>query len=137
MLLSTLLVNRADGADAVVIVVNSSNEEVITPELVRNIYADQVAHWGSGEVIHLYELSARSAIREAFYQETLGISARESAFRWNNRKITNTLKNLSPKTKRETAVLNAISRDKKAIGYVSAIAAENNSDLRIIMKIEQ
>ncbi len=123
-------------AGSIVVIVNKDNSQSLTKAQLKDIYTDKVTTWNDGNrIIKLFELPARSTSREKFSQEILGMSAKESARFWANKKITNTARNL-PSKKRESSVVRSVSRNPDAIGYVSKEAAEGNSDVRVILTIE-
>ncbi len=123
--------------DAVVVIVNADNTEPVDTQFIKNVYSDRIESWQNGEPIHLYELPPRSLVRDRFYRDLLGISARMSESAWNNRKITNALRNLPPRVRRESRLITAVTRDQQAIGYVSEAALNaTNARVRVIHRLE-
>lgn len=120
----------------VVIIVNELNNEAIDKAYIRDIYSDLISQWGNGNTIQIIELSPRSSIREKFSENLMGISARESASAWANRKITNTMRNAKPKIKRESAAISMVKRNPNAIAYVSAEAIKGQSGIKILAQIK-
>lgn len=135
-LITIMFVSGLARAETVLVIVNQSNTQELTNKDVTDIYQDMVNRWKGDKVIHIYELPVRSKIREKYYQNILQISARVSASNWSNRKISNSLKNILPKTKRESSVVRAVARDANAIGYVSERAVEGREGIRIALRIE-
>jgi len=125
----------AVAAEKVVVIVNAKNTQTLTAADVKNIYNDNVVTWSSGARISAYDLPAKSEARETFSQQVLGASARDAATEWANKKITNTAKN-PPATKPESVVVNSVSKDADAIGYVPASAAAGKEGIRVILTLE-
>lgn len=138
LVIITLLCPQLRGStDRVLIIVNANNPVVLSEAQIRNIYSDRMSRWPNGSRTHLYELPARSLIRERFYQQLLGVTAQRSEALWNNRKITNTLKSLPPKTRRESTLISAVARDRHAIGYVSENAfLGSNQNVRVVHSLD-
>lgn len=123
--------------ETVVVIVNADNTEAVDTQFIKNVYSDRIESWENGEPIHLYELPPRSLVRDRFYRGLLGISARMSETAWNNRKITNALRNLPPRVRRESRLISAVMRDQQGIGYVSESALNaTNAHVRIIHRLE-
>jgi len=120
----------------VVVIINVANNDIINKARIRDIYSDLISQWSNGNAIHIVELSPRSRIREVFSKNVIGISARESASAWANRKITNTMKNAKPKIKRESAAVAAVKRNINAIAYVSDKAIEGQTGIKVLMRIQ-
>ena len=135
LVFSLMLVGHAYATEKVVIIVNAKNTQTLTAADVKNIYNDNVITWSSGARIAPYDLPVKSAARETFSQQILGASARDAAAEWSNKKITNTAKN-PPAIKPESVVVNSVTKDADAIGYVPASAAVGKEGVRVILTLE-
>ena len=122
-------------AESVVVIVNEANTQNISEADIKGIYNDNLVQWNDGSGIRSFDLPTRDPIREIFSQNVLGISARDSAREWANRRITNTAKN-PPKTKREKLVVLYVMKDPHAIGYVSKSAIEGKTGIRVVLTIK-
>lgn len=125
----------AVAAEKVVVIVNAKNAQTLTAADVKNIYNDNVITWSNGARISAYDLPVKSEARETFSQHVLGISARDAATQWANKKITNSAQN-PPTTKPESVVVNSVMKDADAIGYVPASAAAGKEGIRVILTLE-
>lgn len=120
----------------VVVVVNASNMENISPEMIKQIYSDKRNFWKNGHEILLFELPVKDKSREKFSSTLLNKSAIASQSDWSNRYVKNTIKN-TVKIKPHKLVAKFVSRNKYAIGYVPADIAKRQSNIRIIMIINE
>jgi curved DNA-binding protein CbpA len=66
-------------SDQIVVIVNSQNNESISEDDIKNIYADNVNSWNSGKLIEVYNLPVNEPLRNVFSVEVLGMSPREVA----------------------------------------------------------
>lgn len=121
-------------AQQMVVVINAKNAEEITPEMIKQIYSDKRSFWKSGNQILLFELPVKDQRREIFSKALLNKSAIASQSEWSNRYINNTIKN-KVKIKPEKLVAKFVSNYQYAIGYISALEAEKQNNLKIIMTI--
>lgn len=121
--------------EKIVVIVNAQNQQVLSSTDIKNIYNDNVINWQSGMRITVYDLPVKSAVREKFSRKILGSSARDAASEWANKKITNAGKN-PPITKPESVVVDRVTKDRSAIGYVSAAAVVGKEHIRILLTLE-
>lgn len=137
MVLAAILafVMQPVSAEQVVVIVNADNAQSLSEADVRNIYEENVITWGDGSKVKSYHLPTKAEARETFSQKVLGKSAKASARDIANKKITNTAKN-PPQTKKSVLVTTFVGKNKDAIGYVPASAAEGKKGVRIILTIE-
>ena len=90
--------------------------------------------WGNGNRIVLFDLPPRSPSREIFSRQVLGMSAKQSASFWANKKITNTGKNF-PKIKRESSVASTVKKNLNAIGYVNEKAVASKGGIKVLFSL--
>ena len=131
----TLLSASAVFAGDVVVIVNRSNPERITPEMLKDIYSDQQITWKSGQKIEVYNLPENESDRETFARQVLGMSGRDMTSEENRRRVNNTLRNPT-KSRREKLVASIVSKKRWAIGYVPKHIAEKKSGIRIVMTLK-
>ena len=129
-----LVLSPSSFAQQMVVVINANNAEEISPEMIKQIYSDKRNFWKSGNKILLFELPVKDQKREIFSKALLNKSAIASQSEWSNRFINNTLKN-KVKIKPEKLVAKFVSNYEYAIGYISAVEAEKQKNLKIIMTI--
>ena len=122
-------------AESVVVIVNSANQQDLSASDIKAIYTDKLIQWNDHSTIKSFDLPVEDAVREQFSQKILGVSARDTAREWANRKITNSAKNPAY-TKREKMVLLSVKRYRNAIGYVSKSAASGTNGVRVVMTID-
>ena len=122
-------------SEAVVVIVNKDNQQVLTQQDVKNIYGDIIFQWKNGKRITVYNLPVSSETREVFSQKIFGESAQRLAAEESNRKITNTVKNPS-KTKRARLVSKLVAKDPNAIGYIPDSMLDQTSNVRVILRID-
>ena len=122
-------------ADAIVVIVNSANQQALTEQDIKNIYSDIVTNWKSGKRINLYNLPAKDQARDKFSRAIFGESAREILQQEHNRKITNSEKNPS-RTKRASLLSAIVSRDVNAIAYLPKDMLKSDKDIRIVLEID-
>jgi len=120
----------------IVVVVNSNNMENISPEMIKQIYSDKRNFWKNGYEILLFELPVKDKSREKFSSTLLNKSAIASQSDWSNRYVKNTIKN-TVKIKPQKLVAKFVSRNKYAIGYIPADIAKRQSNIRVIMTINE
>ena len=133
--LSLLSMQNALAGESVVVIVNASNTQDISEQQVKNIYADMVTQWDSGNKIAVYNLRVDDEARESFSQKVFGESAQKLVAAEFNRKITNTIKNPT-KTKSARLVAKMVSRNPDAIGYVPLSVAKKVANVRIVLQID-
>jgi ABC-type phosphate transport system substrate-binding protein len=121
-------------ASEVAIIVNSSNDQTLTIEDVKNIYNENATRWSNGKKINVFDQKPDSPARQVFSSAVLGMSARQAVAEASNRKITNTTKNPS-KTKREQFIISVVARKPNAIGYVDADKVKGKKGIRVIQTI--
>lgn len=129
------LVCQVAWAGKVVVIVNEANGQSLSAGDIKGIYTDNIIQWSNGSEIKSYDLPVKDGSRESFSQKVLGVSARDAAKTWANRKITNTAKN-PPRTKKEKLVVLSVAKKKNAIGYVSEEAIAGKSGVKVIMTID-
>lgn len=134
-ILGGLVLASAASAESVVVIVNEANAQSISENDIKGIYTDNIIQWSDGSSIKSYDLPTANDAREAFSQKVLGVSAKDAAREWANRKITNTAKN-PPKTKKENLVVLSVSKDTTGIGYVNKSAIEGKSGVKVVMTID-
>ncbi|MFQ5558987.1 MAG: hypothetical protein ACE5FU_00180 [Nitrospinota bacterium] len=122
-------------AENIVVIVNVANSQSVDMGFLKNIYSDNVTTWKNGKVIKLFDLPVKDSSREIFSQKVLGVSAKESAREWSNRKITNTAKN-PPRTKRAKFVATAVAMNKLAIGYVPESLVKGKQGIKIAFTLK-
>jgi len=133
--LSVLLSAQMALAENVVVIVHEDNSQSLSNSDIKAIYSDNIVQWSDGSSIKSFDLPLENSVREKFTQEVMGMSARETARLWANRKITNSAKN-PPKIKKERLVVLSVRRYKNAIGYVSESAIAGKKGLRVITTIQ-
>ncbi|MEE9354869.1 MAG: hypothetical protein V3U75_04695 [Methylococcaceae bacterium] len=134
IILLSLAFNHVFAGEKVVVIVNEANQQSVNQADVKNFYSDQVIVWGNGNRIALFDLPPRSPSREVFTTQVLGMSAKQSASFWANKKVTNSGKNF-PKTKRESSVVSAVKKNPDAIGYVSEKAAASKGGVKVLFSL--
>lgn len=122
-------------AEKLAIIVNEANQQSITVSDIKNMYSDHITEWEGGGQIKLYELPSVDPMAEKFSRKVLGLSAKEAAAAWANRKITNRAKN-PPRVSRDRLVAMSVSRDIRAIGYVGESVAKSRKGVKIIFTFE-
>lgn len=123
-------------AQQIVVVVNASNTENISPEMIKQIYSDKRNFWESGDKIVLFELPVKDQGREIFSRALLNKSAIASQSSWSNRYIKNTLKN-QVKIKPQKLVAKFVSIHKSAIGYILSSEAKKQDNIKVIMTVNK
>lgn len=123
-------------ANEIAVVVNASNNETISPEMIKQIYSDKRNFWNTGHEIFLFELPVKDKNREIFSEALLNKSAITSQSDWSNRYVKNTIKN-KVKIKPQKLVAKFISKNKYAIGYIPIELAKKQKNIRIIMTINE
>jgi ABC-type phosphate transport system substrate-binding protein len=121
-------------AGEVAIIVNSSNNQTLTLEDVKNIYNENATRWSNGKKIKVFDHKPDSPARQVFSSVVLGMSTRQAVAEASNRKITNTTKNPS-KTKREQFIISVVARKPNAIGYADAANVKDKKGIRVIQTI--
>lgn len=122
-------------AEKVAVIVNINNTQTLSRSDLAAIYSDKIVQWNNGNPIMTFDLPVSHEARAIFSEKVLGMSAKDAAKEWANRKITNTAKN-PPKTKKERLVVMAVRRNVNALGYVSESAIEGKSDIKVLMTLE-
>ena len=125
----------ASAADAIVIIVNSANQQVLNEQDIKNIYSDIITNWKTGQRIALYNLPADDKARDKFSRAIFGETSREILQQEHNRKITNSIKNPS-RTKRASLLSTIVSRDVNAIAYLPKDMLKSDKDIRIVLEID-
>jgi len=133
--LTLLSTHNVLAGESVVVIVNAANTQEISEQQVKNIYADMVTKWDSGNRIAVFNLHVDANSRESFSQKVFGESAQKLASAESNRKITNTIKNPT-KTKSARLVGKMVSRNPNAIGYVPLSVAKKVANVRIVLQID-
>lgn len=114
------------------VIVNANNNQKIDKKLIKNIASDIIATWENGEPTKLYLPRVKSATRRSFTLDILGISAKQDAMNWENKKITNTLNNKMPKYLRDKVILKMVAKHKNALGVVSPELIKDNPNIKVI-----
>lgn len=138
LLWSALALITFEGAlagESVAVIVNAANNQQLSEQQIKNIYADIVTQWENGNKITVYNLYADDEAREAFSQKIFGESAQKQVLAESNRKITNTIKNPS-KTKSARLVAKLVSKNPNAIGYIPVSMVKDASSVRIVLQID-
>lgn len=130
-----LWIATVSAGEKIVVIVNVSNTQTIDAKFVKNVYSDIITTWNDGKKIKTFDLPVNSEVREFFSQTILGMSAKNSAREWSNRKITNTAKN-PPRTKKAKFVATAVSMNKNAMGYVPESLVAGKKGVKIIMTVD-
>ena len=135
--LAAMLVSGVSVASAeeVVVIVNANNSQSLTQSDVKAIYSDNIIAWNSGGDIKSFDLPLKNAARSTFSNNLLGVSPKEAAMQWANRKITNTAKN-PPESRKETLVVLSVAKYENAIGYVSKSAIAGKDGVRVVMTLK-
>ncbi len=124
-------------ADPVVVIVNSENSIVsVTPSYLRKLYNNELLKWPNGVPVTLYDLSADDPVRELFSEVVLGKSSHKVTEQWAQLKITNQAKNPPFIMKSQPLVINRVSLEKGAVGYVLLSSVKNNSSVRIVTTLQ-
>jgi len=118
--------------DTFVIIINSQNTQKIDKKSIKNIASDIISTWKNGQRIKLYFPKPKTQVRRNFTLEILGISANQDAMNWENKKITNTLNNKSPKLLRDKMIIRMVAKHPNALGYVSPDSIKNNPNIKIV-----
>lgn len=122
-------------AEKVAVIVNANNSQNLSKSDIAAIYSDKIVQWSNGKQIKSYDLPVKNSARSTFSEKVLGMSAKDAAKEWANRKITNTAKN-PPKTKKERLVLIAVRKNVNAVGYVPAASAKGAKGIKVLMTID-
>lgn len=125
----------ANAADAIVVIVNSANQQTLTKQDIKNIYSDIITNWENGKRINIYNLPADDKARETFSRAIFGETTREILQQEHNRKITNSIKNPS-RSKRASLLSAIVSRDVNAIAYLPKDTLKSDKDIRIVLEID-
>jgi ABC-type phosphate transport system substrate-binding protein len=133
--LSWLSANAVVAGESVVVIVNKQNQQALTKQDIKNIYADIVTEWDNGKRINVMNLPVDSSARENFSQKLFGESAQRMAAAESNRKITNTIKNPS-RTKSERLVAILVGRNPDAIGYIPRSMLDKVDNVRVVLQID-
>lgn len=133
--LSFTLPKQVSAEEAVVVIVNAGNNQELTRQDIKNIYADYVTRWSNDKKIKVYNLPLDDGAREVFSQAVFGESAQRLAEAESNRKITNTIKNPS-KTKSARLVAKIVAKNPDAIGYIPASMAKKAPNVRVVFEIQ-
>jgi len=123
-------------AQQMVVIVNGSNMEKITPKMIKQIYSDKRNFWATGQQILLFELPVKDKGREVFAKALLNKSAMASQSDWSNRYVKNTIKN-KVKIKPQKLVAKFVSMHQAAIGYIPLLIAEKQKNIKIVMMINK
>jgi len=114
------------------VIVNSQNTQKIDKKLIKNIASDIISTWENGQPIKLYFPKPKTSVRRNFTLDVLGINAKQDAMNWENKKITNTLNNKTPKLLRDKMIIRMVARHPNALGYVSPKSIKNNPKIKIV-----
>ena len=114
------------------VIVNASNNQKIDKKLIKNIASDIIATWENGESIKLYLPRVKSATRRSFTLDVLGMSAKQDAMNWENKKITNTLNGKMPKYLRDKVILKMVAKYPNALGVVSPELIKDNPNVKVV-----
>ncbi|MFQ5509818.1 MAG: hypothetical protein ACE5FN_10870 [Leptospirillia bacterium] len=135
LICTTLLVSHAVAEESVLVIVNKANQQALTLQDIRNIYADNVVTWADGRNrIKVLDLPLRDAARERFSKRVMNQSPRDVARFWANRKITNSARN-PPLIKRAASVISMVTRDPYAIGYIPESALRDAPGIRVVFTL--
>ncbi len=122
-------------AEPVAVIVNSANNQMLSPAEVKSIYGDKTIAWSNGDKIAVYNLPPEDQSTEPFAQKVLGMSARDAAAEESNRAIKNTSRN-PQQTKRAVLVSSIVSKTPGAIGYVPKDMANSKPGIRVLFIVE-
>lgn len=136
ILTDMLLLSVNAMAQPMVVIVNANNTEIISREMIKQIYSDQRTSWKTGHDILLFELPVKDKGREIFAEALLNKSAMASQADWSNRYVKNTIKN-NVKMKPQKLVAKFVSRHDHAIGYIPLSIAQKQKNIKVIMTIDE
>jgi ABC-type phosphate transport system substrate-binding protein len=139
LFLAYLPVMPAHAGETVVVIVNIKNvvSSMSTREVSR-IYRNHILRWADGNSVILYDLMVNNPVREVFSEQVLDKSASREAERWAHLKITNQAKNPPHTLKSERLIIKKVSRQRRAMAYVSmrALKIANNPNVKVVLEIE-
>lgn len=118
--------------ETIAVIVNSQNQQKISPLDIKNIYMDRVVAWDNGNKIAVYNLPVAAYGREVFSRQVLGMSAQSAAAAESNRNITNTNRN-PQEIQRERLIPYLVASNPNAIAYAREQAVQGKENIRIIM----
>lgn len=125
-------------ADIVVIVHPENPVRSMTPKQVSDFYMGRARHFQLGEdqaplAATIYELPADSAVRETFFRLLNGMSLSQLNAYWARLRFSGEV--LPPATVADSrSVLDTVSRNRNAIGYVDATAV--NDSVRVVLRLK-
>ncbi len=122
-LLSFILViglfSETEEQTKIAVIANKSTPvQAITVKEIRDIYTLKTQRWPNGEIIVLFNLKSKSALKEKFY-EVLGQTATQLQRIWIRFELTGEAK-APTACKDEDELLQKVAATPNAIGYISA-----------------
>lgn len=135
----TLLLTDINVAEIepVAVIVNKDNPiKLLSESDIRKIYTNTILKWPDGKMITLYELAIDNPLRNVFSEKVLRKSPYKVAYEWAHLKITNQAKNPPLTMKNQLLLINKVSIEMGAIGYVSFSAAKGNTAVKIVSIIQ-
>jgi ABC-type phosphate transport system substrate-binding protein len=137
--LAYLSATPAWAGEIVAVIVNKENPvDSLTAREIGKIYRNHTLMWTGDKSIILYDLMVSDPVREAFSQQVLGMSADKMADKWAHLKITNQAKNPPHTMKSQRLIIKRISKQRRAIGYVSmrALKAADDPNVKPVFVIQ-
>ncbi|MBI5141546.1 MAG: hypothetical protein HZA20_05050 [Nitrospirae bacterium] len=124
-----------DVESVIAIVVHKSNTENITVDGIKEIFLGQRATWASsGAGIRVVLQPKNSSPNRAFNRLLFNDSGYKMSWQWVENIVTGLVP--APATlHNDEEVIDSISRDPAAIGYVGSLSARTCGDVRIVLSI--
>jgi len=130
------IVFRRFDDEEMVIIVNSSNTQLLTISDIKNMYTDRITSWSGGEKIKLYNLPVDSPTREIFSEKILDQSSWEAARAESNRVVKNVLRNVT-EIRTARLIVSTVAKSPNAIGYVPYKKVMGKNNLRIVIPVSK
>lgn len=124
-------------AEPIAVIVNSANPvSTLGENSIRKIYTNNILRWPDGMPITIYDLDVNDPLREEFSKKILGKPPYRIAEQWAHLKISNQAMNPPHTVKSQRYIIQKVSRERGAIGYVFLSAVKDNPDVKVIKTIE-
>ncbi len=124
-------------AGSIAVIVNSANPVNNLGESgIRKIYTNNILRWPDGMPITIYDLDVNDPLREEFSMKILGKPPYRVAEQWAHLKISNQAMNPPHNVKSQRYIIQKVSRERGAIGYVLLSTVKDNPNVRVIRTIE-
>lgn len=104
----------------------------LTAEQVRNIYLSKLKVLSNGVAVTPVDQVQDNPHRQAFYEKIVKLSARELGAYWSKRAFMEE-KGRPPSISGDAAIIQWVSKNKGAVGYVSA--PPNNNGVQVLLVI--